>query len=104
MAKTILYGGFKSAGGTGGGLTNPLHSAAGRIWAFLVSHANSSVQTVTFYDSLTASGTVILTINVDPTQCPFYVNFGREFGIPFATGLSIAQGQCDIAIWSIDHG
>jgi hypothetical protein len=104
MSKTILNGGFKSAGGTGGGLSNPLHSAAGRLIAFLVSHAQSTVQTVTFYDSLTSSGTVILTINVDPAQCPYYVRFDRNAAIPFSTGLSIAQGQCDIAVWSIDNG
>jgi len=105
MAKTILNGGYKSAGGTGGTLSNPLHSSAGRISAILISHAQSSVQTVTFYDSLTeSSGDEFLAISVQPEASPFYVRFDRQNSIPFDTGLCIHQGDCHVAVWSVDNG
>ena len=105
MSKTILNGGYKSAGGTGGTLSNPLHSNAGRLMAILISHAQSTVQTVTFYDSLTeSSGDEFLGISVPPESGPFYVRFDRQNAIPFGTGLCVHQGNCHVAVWSVDYG
>ena len=100
MAKTIRTGTYLAAGGS----TATLHSAAGRLLAFLISHAQATVQTVTFYDNTAASGTVILAVNVDPTESPVFIRFGREAGIAFSTGLHVNQGNCDVSIWSVDHG
>ena len=58
MAKTIHSGYYLAASGS----TATLHSAAGRLLAFLISHAQATVQTVTFYDNTASSGTV--------TPCP----------------------------------
>ena len=100
MAKTIRTGYYLAAGGS----SATVHSAAGRLLAFLVSHAQGTVQTVTFYDNTAASGIVILAVNVDPTESPAFIAFDRNAGIEFSTGLHVAQGNCDVAVWSVDHG
>ena len=100
MAKTIQTGYYLAAGGS----TATLHSAAGRLLGFLISHTNAAVQPVIFYDNTAASGTIILTVNVDPNQCPYFLMLDRDAGIAFSTGLHVNQGNCDVAVWSVDHG
>ena len=100
MAKTIYNGGFLVAGGG----STTLHSAAGRLLAFLISHNQATAQTVTFYDNTAASGTTILVVMVDPTQSPVYIEFERNAGIAFSTGLHVAQGNCNVSVWSVDYG
>jgi hypothetical protein len=105
MAKTIHNGAYLYAAGGAGGISNPVHAAAGRLIALLISHAQSTVQSVIFYDDTAATGgTEILVVNVAPEASPFYVQFPRDAAIPFDTGLHIAQGNCDVAVWSVDHG
>ena len=106
MAKTILDGGFISATYTGG-LSNPLHTGPGRLIAFLISHNQSTVQTCIFYDFATGtpgSGDEFLVVHVDPSQCPYYVEFPRTNAIPFSVGLRVSSQYCDVAVWSVDHG
>lgn len=100
MAKTIRQGYYIAAGGA----TVTVHSAPGRLIAVLISHAQAGVQSAIFYDNTAAAGTVILTINIDPTRCPYYVEFPRDQAIPFSTGLHVNQGNCDVNVWSVDHG
>jgi hypothetical protein len=101
MAKTIKDGAHL----TGAGMAaSTVHSAAGRLLAILVSHAQATVQTVTIYDNTAASGTVIMKLSVDPARCPYYVQFPRNAGIPFGTGLHVVNGWCDMNIWSVDYG
>jgi hypothetical protein len=100
MAKTIHNGYFLAAGGS----SATLHSAAGRLLGFLISHTQTSIQTVTFYDNTAASGTVILTVDVSHNETPRYTTFPRDAAIPFSTGLHVAQGNCNVAVWSVDHG
>jgi hypothetical protein len=107
MAKTILDGTLVSGSGLGGGASNPLHSHAGRLIAFLISHDQTSTQTVTFYDatSLPAAGSELAQVHVGPEQVPCYVRFPREAAIPFSTGLSVDAGtHCEVLVWSIDYG
>ena len=107
MAKTIRDGTLWSGPGLTGGIANPLHSAAGRIIAVLVSHAQATVQTVTFYDATSVPAPAddeILVLHIAPEQSPFYVRFPRDAAIPFTTGLSLAGANCDVHVWSIDYG
>ena len=99
MAKTIRTGYYLAAGGS----TATLHNAPGRLLAFLISHTQASAVAVTFYDNNAASGTVLLVVNVDPNQSPYYLELPREYGIPFSK-LHVAQGNADVAVWSVDHG
>lgn len=100
MAKTIRQGYFLNSGGS----TQTLHSAAGRLLAVFVSHAQTTVQTVVFYDNTAASGTMIFRINLDPTNSPVYIEFPRDQAIAFSTGLHVDQGNCNVNVWSIDYG
>lgn len=105
MAKTIINGGFISATYTGG-LSNPIHSAAGVLRGFLISHDQASVQTVIFYDCTgsPSPGDELLVVDVAPEASPFFVMFAREDAIPFTTGLRVSSSYCQTAVWSVDHG
>ena len=84
-----------------------VHTGAGRLIGYLISHAESTPQTVIFYDSLEVDGTVLHVVNVSTERSPFFVRFGQppgsEEGIPFSTGLSINAGNCEVAVWSIGY-
>jgi hypothetical protein len=101
MAKTIRSGYFLTSGA--GGAT--LHSAAGRLLGFLVSHSLGTAQVVQFYDATAATpGTQILILSINSAQSPYFVMFPRDQAIPFSTGLHVANGSCDVNVWSVDHG
>lgn len=101
MAKTILDGYFLKSGGA----SQTLHSAAGRLRGFLISHSIAAVQTVIFYnDTAATGGTEFLIVKVSPQQCPYYVQFPQTATIAFDTGLHVANGSCEVAVWSMDHG
>jgi hypothetical protein len=89
------------------GMANPIHTGRGRLLGYLISHDQVTAQVVTFYDSLSAAGTVLLRVNVAPEQCPVFVRFGippgRDEGIEFATGLSICAGNCEVSLWSVNY-
>jgi hypothetical protein len=100
MAKTMYDGTVATQAGA------PTITGAGRLLGFMLSHAQAGVQTVTFYDNTAASGTVLLTVSIDPTESPFFVYFPRDQGIPFTTGLSVNDSGANvaIAIWAIGFG
>ena len=107
-AHTIRYGDLWSGPGLSGGVSNPLHSYAGRILAVTVSHAETTAQTVTFYDATptvpSPAADEILVLHVAPTKKPFTVRFPRDAAIPFTTGLCVTGTNCNVQVWSIDHG
>ena len=78
-------------------------SGAGKLLGFMVSHAQATVQTLTFYDNVTASGTVLLQLYIDPGQCPYYIQFPRQLPLEFSPGLSAAYTNCDLSIWAVDY-
>ena len=100
MAKTIQTAYFLASGGS----TATLHSAAGRLLGFLISHTQTTIQTVTFYDNTAASGTVLLVVDVSHNETPAYIMFPRDAAPAFSTGLHVNQGNCNVAVWSVDHG
>ena len=101
MSKTILSGSYLASGGA----SQTLHSAPGRLLGFLVSHSLAAAQIVQFYDATAATaGTQILVLSVQPAQSPYFVMFPRDQAIPFTTGLHVANGSCDLNVWSVDYG
>jgi hypothetical protein len=99
MAK-VVRDGYRVVGSMDG-----VHVGAGRLLGYLVSHDESTAQTVIFYDSPTVGGTALHVVNVSPERSPFFVRFGQapgaEEGVPFSNGLSVNAGNCEVAIWSI---
>ena len=85
------------------GSAKTLHTGQGKLIAYLVSHGESTVQAVTFYDAATAAGTVLHKVYVAPEQCPTYFKFGPGAGEPvtFTSGLSVDPGNCDVLVWSV---
>ena len=81
-----------------------VHTSAGRLLGYLISHDESTPQTVIFYDATEVGGTAIHVVNVSPERSPFFVRFGlapgSEEGIPFSRGLSVNAGNCEVAIRS----
>ena len=95
----VVKDGVRVAGAVGG-----FQSGAGRLLGYLISHKEAAAQTVTFYDSKTASGTILHVVIVPAANCPYYVRFGhggREEGIAFSVGLSVNAGSCEVAVWSV---
>ncbi len=77
-----------------------LHTGAGRLMGFLVSHKETTYQTITFKDGTT----VILTVYVEPDLLPFYVNFGESGGklegIRFSASLVANKGaNAELNVW-----
>jgi hypothetical protein len=80
-----------------------LITGAGKLLGILVSHAQATVQTVTFYDNTAASGTVLLTLYIDPNRCPTYIRFPLKNPIEFSTGLSATYTNCELNVWAVDY-
>ena len=105
MAKHIHDGVLFSGTGLTGSHSATLHSAAGRLLALVISHAQTSTCTVTFYNATAATaGTEIAAFHVNPGQSPFHIRLPRDEGIPFTTALFIVATNCDVLIWSVDYG
>ena len=89
--------------------TTTVHTGRGRIMAYLISHAEATTQTVTFYDNTAASGTVAHQVKVHPYKSPTYIQFARRpdesklLGIEYETGLTIDPGNCEVAVWAIGY-
>ena len=96
----VVRDGYRVVGQAAG-----VHTSAGRLLGYLISHDESTPQTVIFYDATAVGGTVLHVVNVSPERSPFFVRFGQapgaEEGIPFSTGLGVNAGNCEVAIWSI---
>jgi len=77
-------------------------TGAGYLRGFMVSHAQTTAQTVTFYDSLTAGGTILMQFMVAKEQCPFYALWPRADAPVFGTGLAYAAANCEVTVWAVD--
>jgi hypothetical protein len=73
----------------------------GRVMGIFISHGESTVQSVSIYDGLSATGDPIMKIYVAPERCPFYVRFDHMAEpVLFDSGLTVDPGNCDVNIWS----
>ncbi len=76
-------------------------SGAGELKGLLISHNQASVQTITLYDSLTATGTILMQIYLAPGQCPFLLWLPRSETLHFANGLSYSATNCELSVWAM---
>ncbi|MGQ9600487.1 MAG: hypothetical protein ACUVWZ_13825 [Anaerolineae bacterium] len=72
---------------------------AGKLLGLLVSHHETSTQTLTLWDNPTPGSNTLLVLNIAPEQCPFYVMFPRDMYVLFQDGLSATLGNCDLIVW-----
>jgi hypothetical protein len=83
--------------------TGNLISNPGRLQGFLISHAQASIQTVTFYDATTAYGTILAIIHLAPEGTPHYLMLPRDKALEFDTGLSATYTNCEVLVWAVEH-
>lgn len=86
------------------GSSSTIHTGAGRLLGYLISHTESSTQTVIFYDNTAASGTILHKVNVASERCPVFVRFedpaGKINALAFNTGLTVNPGNCEVSVWA----
>jgi hypothetical protein len=73
-----------------------LATGRGRLLALLLSHSQSTHETVTLYDNNAPGGTVLLRIIVAPQASPFYCIFPVAAPVRFSTGLAVDGGACEV--------
>jgi hypothetical protein len=84
------------SGGAGFSLTAP-----GRIYGFLISHAQSTAQSVTFNNfAYGGSGDVLLYLDVAPERSPLYVMLPKDMAIHY-DALSITTTYCTVFLWYV---
>jgi hypothetical protein len=99
MATTNYNGKYIAAGG--GNLL--VHTGAGRLLGMLISSANAAAQTVTFYDNTSATGAVLLAVDLPAGARPFYVRFPRAEAPAFANGLFVVPNNANVTLWAVGH-
>lgn len=78
-----------------------LHTGSGRLAGLILSHGESSAQSVAVYDAVSSSdaGKVILAvITVAPGASPATLYFEPDY--PFSRGLVIVPGNCKVQVLS----
>lgn len=89
---------YSGGGGFVGAETKTVHAGKGAVVGLVVSHEESTTQTVTVYDSLEASGLVLMRLKVHAERSPFYIVFPSKYRPRFNTGLTVAAGNCDVVV------
>jgi len=92
MSLTASKDTFIPAGG--GAVT--LHSGAGKVLTVIATTTQTSgVQTITLYDNIASSGSVLIKLRVPQTDC-LHIDFASDRALSFSTGLTIDPGDCDV--------
>lgn len=88
------------AGATGhvDGGTETIHTGRGALLYLLVSHAESTPQTVTLYDNNTAGAPILTKVTVAPEQSPAPIRFPHKFPLRFNAGLTVDAGNCSVTL------
>jgi hypothetical protein len=86
MARIQAY----AANWTGSGTTNTIVSGPGGIHSIIISSSSATSATVIFYDNTAASGTILLTVNIN-SQYPFIWHSKDIAPLRFATGLTVVS-------------
>jgi len=89
---------YAGANGFVPGGTKNIHAGKGALLALAISHAESTAQTVTLYDSLSGAGVLLARFRVAPEGTPAYLRFPDGYPLRFSTGLTVAAGNCDVCV------
>jgi hypothetical protein len=77
-----------------GSAAGSFHGKPGKLLGVIASTAAASTETVVIYDNTTASGDVLLTLNVNETA-PIFLFFPPGLELEF-TALSVDPANCDV--------
>ena len=78
-----------------------LHTGSGRLAGLILSHGESSAQSVTVYDAVSSADAAKVTlavITVAPQASPAILYFEPDY--PFSRGLVIVPGNCSVQVLS----
>lgn len=75
-----------------------VYPGKGVLVALMISHSESTTQTVSLYDNNDPSGDVLLAIKVAAGQSPYYLEFPARYPMVFMTGLAIDPGLCQVQV------
>jgi hypothetical protein len=75
-----------------------VYPGKGVLIAMLISHSESTTQTVSLYDNNDPSGDVLLAIKVVVGQSPYYLEFPARYPLVFMNGLAVDPGLCDVQV------
>lgn len=89
---------YDRSNGYAGQETKIIHSGDGALLAIIISHAEATTQTVTLYDGINVSSTVLATFQVAPDRSPAYVEFPDDFPLRFTDGLTVEAGNCYVNV------
>lgn len=85
------------AGYVEAGSAKNIISGRGSIIAILISHSQTSAQSVTLYDGISVSGDVLVKIHVAPEQSPAWIILPDNYPLRFSNGLTVDPGDhCDV--------
>ena len=80
-----------------------IHSGKGAVISLVISHSESTTQTVTLYDNVIASGTVLGSFKCSPEASPQQITFPQDYYMRFETGLTVEPGNCTVLVSSIGN-
>ena len=78
-----------------------IHAGSGSVIYLIINHSESTTQTVTIYDSLIASGTVLASFEVAAAASPSNIRFPNPYYLRFSTGLTVEPGNCSVIVQSV---
>jgi hypothetical protein len=78
-----------------------IHAGKGAVISLVISHSESTAQTVTLYDSVIASGSVLGSFKCSPEASPRQIQFPADYYLRFTTGLTVEPGNCIVLVSSI---
>lgn len=81
--------------------TKTIHSGQGAVLAITASHNQPSTQTITLYDAVNTSGTVLTKIHIAPEASPAHIQYPGSLPLRFTNGLTVEAGNCDVHILAI---
>ena len=80
-----------------------IHAGKGAVISLIISHSETSAQTVTLYDNVIASGTILGSFKCSPEASPRQIIFPPDYYMRFETGLTVEPGNCTVLISSIGN-
>jgi hypothetical protein len=80
------------------GAARCVYPGRGVLIALVISHSESTTQTVNLYDNNDTSGNVLLAIKVAAGQTPYYLEFPARYPMVFYTGLTVDPGLCQVQV------
>jgi hypothetical protein len=79
-----------------------VHTGRGKLVALLLTTASTGAVSIVIYDNTAASGTILMTIVLNPGESPTFLRFPDDIPLTFTTGLYLGiPAQTTVYAWAI---